>query len=180
MDDYNNALGRELDAKAAALHERILYRDEQEAPRNTLRNYKPKQDEWRVWCVRNAAPMPAVWPPTRQAPWEGALPGELVDENKLLSFMEEVVKRAPKSGKRVKEEKERSALKLEQALEGLTPSERREEELASELTLQYNSVRITYLPTYLPTNLPTYPLFSHTLYRSVATYQLYRNCMINR
>jgi hypothetical protein len=63
------------------------------------------------WCARNWPPVPQdwvnkklVWPPGQQ------LPGDLVDEGKLLLFMkEEVVSRAPKKGARVTKQRKRRA-----------------------------------------------------------------------
>lgn len=62
-----------------------------------------------AWCIDKAFPAIAPdWP--KQFNQGGVLPGDLVDEGKLVWFLDEkVVSRAPKTGARVKAEKKRRA-----------------------------------------------------------------------
>lgn len=61
-----------------------------------------KQD----WCEQNWPAIPTGWPPQDPIPSGQQLPGDLVDEGKLLLFMKEaVVSRAPRKGKRVAHER---------------------------------------------------------------------------
>src|SRR5438045_6543403 len=78
----------------------------------------------------------------------GFLPGDWVDEGKLLLFMkEEVVNRAPQVGKRLKEEKKRRMVKRRKLDEPSAagpqelPLEGEDDELQSDLVLMYNSMR---------------------------------------
>ncbi|KAM4062386.1 centromere DNA-binding protein complex CBF3 subunit, domain 2 domain-containing protein [Hirsutella rhossiliensis] len=58
------------------------------------------------WCQANWPAIPDVWPAS--VPQGQQLPGDLVDEGKLLLFMKEVVaSRPPKKGKRVADERRR-------------------------------------------------------------------------
>lgn len=80
-------------------------------PKNTARNYVPKQREWKQWCAAHFPPLPDSWPDSYR-PGQ-TLPGDLVDEGKLLLFMrDEVVNRAPKTGKRLAAERKRKAAQL--------------------------------------------------------------------
>lgn len=91
------------DARVRAAMDFYLLDLEGTAPKNTVKNYAPKQAEWKNWCASNWPPIPKdwvnkklSWPPGQQ------LPGDLVDEGKLLLFMrEEGVTRAPKKVVRV-------------------------------------------------------------------------------
>jgi hypothetical protein len=61
------------------------------------------------WCAGNWPPIPEDWADTKLSwPPGQQLPGDLVDEGKLLLFMkEEVVSRAPKKGGRVAKQRKR-------------------------------------------------------------------------
>lgn len=94
------------DPRVRAAIEHYLLDLESTTPPNTLRNYKPKQKEWQDWCEQNWPAIPAGWPPQDPIPSGQQLPGDLVDEGKLLLFMKEaVVSRAPRKGKRVAHER---------------------------------------------------------------------------
>lgn len=65
----------------------------------------------KTWCASNWPPIPEDWA-DRKLSWPPGqqLPGDLVDEGKLLLFMkEEVVSRAPKKGARVAKQRKRKA-----------------------------------------------------------------------
>ncbi|KJZ70635.1 hypothetical protein HIM_09955 [Hirsutella minnesotensis 3608] len=91
-----------VDSRVRAAIEHYLLDLENSQQRNTGRNYLPKQEEWKIsWTV-----IPKVW--LVPVPQGQQLPGDLVDEGKLLLFMKEVVvSRPPRKGKRIKDEKER-------------------------------------------------------------------------
>ena len=76
-------------------------------PRTPCQSYvDPLSNHRQDWCRVNWPSIPAVWP--APMPPGQQLPGDLVDEGKLLLFMKEVVvSRPPKRGKRVAEEKKR-------------------------------------------------------------------------
>jgi len=78
----------------------ILEYHKSHMPKNTTRTYEPKWREWREWCqAKNFQPGGLC------------LPGEYIDEGKLLLFMlERVVNRPPKSGPRLKEERKRQTI----------------------------------------------------------------------
>jgi hypothetical protein len=83
--------------------------------------------------------------------WDGSpLPGDLVDEGKLLLFMTGIAKRPPRTGKRlVAEQKRQAAVAAAAAATGRDPDESDYYEpdpdgdgfIVSRLQLQYNSVR---------------------------------------
>ncbi|XP_044720179.1 uncharacterized protein HRG_06768 [Hirsutella rhossiliensis] len=94
------------DPRVRAAIEHYLLDLENTQPKNTKRNYRPKQEEWKEWCQANWPAIPDVWPAS--VPQGQQLPGDLVDEGKLLLFMKEVVaSRPPKKGKRVADERKR-------------------------------------------------------------------------
>jgi hypothetical protein len=126
----------------------------------------PKQQEWRWWCATRYPPIPPGW--SAWVPWDGApLPGDLVDEGKLLLFVTAVVKRAPRTGKRLAaEQKQRQQAQQKRRataqrgpgpvpvpMPGDNPDTNGESEyyepdldgeggfVFSQLKLQYNSVR---------------------------------------
>lgn len=83
---------------------------EDNTPENTTQNYKPKQEEWRQWCSKqNFPPIPpkGVWKGV--AEYGKLMPGDLVDEPKLLAFLVTVVKRPLKRGKALTQAKKRLA-----------------------------------------------------------------------
>jgi len=95
------------DPRVAAVIEKLLYEYEESQPQSTTRTYERKQREWRDWCQRNYPPIPPTWSPFA-TPWDGnTLPGDLVDEGKMLLFITEVANRSPRSGKRLQEERRR-------------------------------------------------------------------------
>jgi hypothetical protein len=86
--------------------EQLLKELKQSSPRNTERAYQPKQKEWSDWCTVKWPNVPPDWPPVE--PWlpDKPLPGDLVDEGKLLFFMQsQVLCRAPKRGRRAGKQK---------------------------------------------------------------------------
>lgn len=114
------------DPRVRAAIEHYLLDLENTQPKNTKRNYRPKQDEWKAspharpaifmeihaltasqeWCRANWPAIPEAWPAS--VPQGQQLPGDLVDEGKLLLFMKEVVvSRPPRKGKRVADERKR-------------------------------------------------------------------------
>ncbi|KJZ68173.1 hypothetical protein HIM_12441 [Hirsutella minnesotensis 3608] len=94
------------DPRVRAAIEHYLLDLENTKPRNTRRNYLPKREEWKQWCQVNWPAIPKVWP--APVPQDQQLPGDLVDEGKLLLFMKEVVvSRPPRKGKRVTDDKKR-------------------------------------------------------------------------
>ncbi|KAM4063419.1 centromere DNA-binding protein complex CBF3 subunit, domain 2 domain-containing protein [Hirsutella rhossiliensis] len=82
------------DPRVRAAIEHYLLDLENTQPKNTKRNYRPKQEEWKEWCQANWPAIPDVWPAS--VPQGQQLPGDLVDEGKLLLFMKEEAKRAVK------------------------------------------------------------------------------------
>ncbi|KJZ68275.1 hypothetical protein HIM_12334 [Hirsutella minnesotensis 3608] len=92
--------------RVSAAIEHYLLDLENTQPKNTRRSYLPKQEEWKHWCQVNWPAIPKVWP--APVPQGQQLPGDLVDEGKLLLFMKEVVmSRPPRKGKRVTNDKKR-------------------------------------------------------------------------
>jgi hypothetical protein len=94
------------DPQIRAVIEQLLQELKQSAPRNTERAYQPKQKEWSDWCAEKWPDVPPDWPPV--GPWlpDEPLPGDLVDEGKLLFFMQsQVLCRAPKRGRRAGKQK---------------------------------------------------------------------------
>ncbi|KAM4067701.1 centromere DNA-binding protein complex CBF3 subunit [Hirsutella rhossiliensis] len=83
------------DPRVRAAIEHYLLDLENTQPKNTKRNYRPKQEEWKEWCQANWPAIPDVWPAS--VPQGQQLPGDLVDEGKLLLFMKEEAKRAVKN-----------------------------------------------------------------------------------
>ncbi|EED17237.1 hypothetical protein TSTA_022910 [Talaromyces stipitatus ATCC 10500] len=122
-------------------------------PKNTMKNYEPKQKEWKAWCKKMGFK-------------EGGryLPGDYVDEGKLLLFIkEEVASRPPRRGQRLKAERKRKRTAAEVLSEG-PPSKRKREKISvpsmafeelpvesdddeacSELVLIYNTAHQTSL-----------------------------------
>jgi hypothetical protein len=123
---------------AVELQEDVLRREQECKPVNTRRAYGHCQKEWSDWCAANAAPMPNLWPPA--APWQGPLPGDLADEQKMLLFMDYVTKREPKKGKRQQQRPRRQQVA---ELQAQKDEEDAEKEVFSkyQITLKYNSVR---------------------------------------
>jgi hypothetical protein len=81
-----------LAAKVHQLQLEVLEQDALLAPKNTTKTYNQKIKEWKLWCQANCRPLPNPWPPV--TPWTGELmPGDLVDEPKMLLFMKEVTER---------------------------------------------------------------------------------------
>src|ERR1041385_4217636 len=88
------------DPRVRAVIDELLLDQSLHQPKNTTRTYAPKQQEWREWCAARYPPVPAGW--SAWVPWDGSpLPGDLVDEGKLLLFMTAITKRAPHTGKRL-------------------------------------------------------------------------------
>lgn len=88
------------DPHVRAVVDELLLDQSLNQPKNTTRQYVPKQKEWRDWCAARYPLLPPAW--SAWAPWDGSpLPGDLVDEGKLLLFMMAVAKRAPRTGKRL-------------------------------------------------------------------------------
>lgn len=144
------ALSREIQAEIEAARDETLEYHRTHRPPNTIRNYAPKQKEWKTWCIAK------VFPPGGQY-----LPGDWVDEGKLLLFIkEEVASRSPRKGKRLAEEKKRKAASqgqcqgqpgLKRARSAAGPSaqsvshlivEGEDDDEQSDLVLMYNSVRV--------------------------------------
>jgi hypothetical protein len=139
---------QELQARIQAARDETLEYHRTHRPPNTARNYAPKQKEWKAWCAAQGFP-----------PGGEYLPGDWVDEGKLLLFIkEEVAARAPRQGPRLVEERKRKAA----AAVKERPSKRRkgaagaamaveagshliiegdDDEDCSELVLMYNTVR---------------------------------------
>ncbi|KJZ69953.1 hypothetical protein HIM_10661 [Hirsutella minnesotensis 3608] len=146
------------DPRVRAAIEHYLLDLENTQPRNTRRNYLPKQEEWKQWCRVNWPAIPKVWP--APVPQGQQLPGDLVDEGKLLLFMKEaVVSRPPRKGKRVTDDKNRhlEAQEVKRAVKRrkmhpdtifvdgggseYDESDSEVESYESTLRLQYNTVR---------------------------------------
>ncbi|EED21258.1 conserved hypothetical protein [Talaromyces stipitatus ATCC 10500] len=122
-------------------------------PKNTTKNYEPKQKEWKAWCKKMGFK-------------EGGryLPGDYVDEGKLLLFIkEEVTSRPPRRRRRLKAERKRKRTAAAEILSEGPPSKRKREKISvpsmafeelpvesnddkacSELVLIYNTVRSYY------------------------------------
>ena len=138
-------LTQELQARIEVARDETLEYHRTHRPPNTARNYAPKQREWKAWCAAQGFP-----------PGGQYLPGDWVDEGKLLLFIkEEVATRAPRSGIRLAEERKRKA-----GSQAAQPPKRRkgvsratvdprshlivegeDDEEQSDLVLMYNSVR---------------------------------------
>lgn len=150
-----NPLTQELQARIEAARDETLEYHRTHRPPNTARNYAPKQQEWKVWCAAQGFP-----------PGGQYLPGDWVDEGKLLLFIkEEVASRAPRKGARLAEEKKRKAVASEPGgrpakqqrqrrqqkgastlaaaagLESHLIEEGEDDEEQSDLVLMYNTVR---------------------------------------
>jgi hypothetical protein len=92
-------LSQEIQARIEAARDETLEYHRTHRPPNTVRNYGPKQREWRTWCAAQGFP-----------PGGQYLPGDWVDEGKLLLFIkEEVASRPPRKGTRLADEKKRKA-----------------------------------------------------------------------
>ncbi|XP_044715314.1 centromere DNA-binding protein complex CBF3 subunit [Hirsutella rhossiliensis] len=50
------------DPRVRAAIEHYLLDLENTQPKNTKRNYRPKQEEWKEWCQANWPAIPDVWP----------------------------------------------------------------------------------------------------------------------
>ena len=139
-------LARELQARIEAARDETLEYHRTHRPANTARNYAPKQREWRDWCTAQGFP-----------PGGQYLPGDWVDEGKLLLFIkEEVAPRAPRKGARLVEEKRKrratvpdrpakrrrggSAVAVAAVASHLI-EEGEDDEEQSDLVLMYNTVR---------------------------------------
>ena len=104
----NNNATWDQDPRVRAVIDELLLDQSLNQPKNTTRAYAPKQREWREWCAARYPPVPPGW--SAWAPWDGSpLPGDLVDEGKLLLFMTIVAKRAPRRGKRLSAEQKQQA-----------------------------------------------------------------------
>ncbi|KAK4248923.1 hypothetical protein C7999DRAFT_39914 [Corynascus novoguineensis] len=113
------------DARVREVMEYYLLNLEGTVPRNTVKTYKLKQQEWKDWCSKNWDPIPEDWA-TRLSAWPlgRPLPGDLVNEGKLLLFMKaEVVTRAPRKGARLKKQRKRR-LDAAVAIEKAAPAKR--------------------------------------------------------
>jgi hypothetical protein len=82
--------------------------------------------------------MPKPWPPA--APWQGPLPGDLVDEQKMLLFMDYVTKMEPKKGKRLQQSPRRQQVAELQAQEDEEDAEKKGFS-KYQITLKYNSIK---------------------------------------
>jgi hypothetical protein len=81
------SLTQELQARIEAARDETLEYHRTHRPANTARNYAPKQREWKAWCAAQGFP-----------PGGQYLPGDWVNEGKLLLFIkEEVAARAPRA-----------------------------------------------------------------------------------
>ncbi len=140
-----NPLTQELQARIEAARDETLEYHRTHRPSNTARNYAPKQKEWRDWCAAQGFP-----------PGGQYLPGDWVDEGKLLLFVkEEVAPRAPRKGARLVEERKRKAVapgrpvKRRKGASGLAAAaaeshlieEGEDDDEQSDLVLMYNTVR---------------------------------------
>ena len=130
------------DPRVRAVIEELLLDQSLHQLKNTTRAYAPKQREWREWCAARYPPVPPGW--SAWVPWDGSpLPGDLVDEGKLLLFMTAIAKRAPRTGKRLAAEQKRQAAAAAAADESdyYEPDLDGDGFIFSRLKLQYNSVR---------------------------------------
>lgn len=138
-------IAQQLQARIEAARDETLEYHRTHRPPNTARNYAPKQREWKAWCAAQGFP-----------PGGQYLPGDWVDEGKLLLFVKEVVAtRAPRSGTRLVEERKRKAGAQAQppkrrkgASGAITVDayshlivEGEDDDEQSDLVLMYNSVR---------------------------------------
>jgi hypothetical protein len=73
-------IAQQLQARIEAARDETLEYHRTHRPPNTARNYAPKQREWKAWCAAQGFP-----------PGGQYLPGDWVDEGKLLLFVKEVV-----------------------------------------------------------------------------------------
>lgn len=64
------------------------------------------------WCKTHWPPVPAGWSPA-DWPQNRPLPGNLVDEGKLLHFIQHQAERAPKKGKKIQRAQKRNAKRQE-------------------------------------------------------------------
>ncbi|XP_044715316.1 centromere DNA-binding protein complex CBF3 subunit [Hirsutella rhossiliensis] len=128
------------DPRVRAAIEHYLLDLENTQPKNTKRNYRPKQEEWKEWCQANWPAIPDVWPAS--VPQGQQLPGDLVDEGKLLLFMKE--KTTPR-GSGSQEGRERRRAPSDTIVVGGGGSEYESDSdlelYESTLKLQYNTVR---------------------------------------
>ena len=130
------------DPHVRAIIEELLLDQSLHEARNTTRAYAPKQQEWREWCAAQYPPIPPSW--SAWVPWDGSpLPGDLVDEGKLLLFMTMIAKRTPCSGKRLAAEQKRRAVTQcdPDESDDHEPDSDSEGFVFSQLKFQYNSVR---------------------------------------
>jgi hypothetical protein len=128
-----------LESKALELQRECLQAEQESQPKNTRDTYEQCWREWRAWCAENVPKRPSIWPPVTR--WTDlTLPGDLVDEPKMLLFMKYITETAPKSGKRVKQER---LAQLARQLDRLESGTGTDEDLLtdSQLKLSYNSVR---------------------------------------
>ena len=148
IDPEEAIKSRVTEARIQAAIDETLEYHRTHRPLNTKRNYGPKQEEWKAWCKRQGF-----------APGGKVLPGDWVDEGKLLLFMkEEAVSRPPRRGRRLEEEKKRKGRAKEQkskrrkTAEGSAtidePSggdglivEGEDDDDCSDLVLMYNTIR---------------------------------------
>jgi hypothetical protein len=90
---------QELQARIEAARDETLEYHRTHQPANTGRNYAPKQREWKAWCAAQGF-----------LPGGQYLPGDWVDEGKLLLFIkDEVAARALRQGARLVDERKRKA-----------------------------------------------------------------------
>ena len=145
------SLTQELQARIEAARDETLEYHRTHRPPNTARNYAPKQREWKAWCAAQGFP-----------PGGPYLPGDWVDEGKLLLFIkEEVASRPPRRSTRLVGERERKRkagvpgqpLKRRKGASGGAAAaaaldagshliiEGEDDDEQSDLVLMYNSVR---------------------------------------
>lgn len=88
-----------IEAKSVQLQIECLQEDKASQPANTTTAYQQCWNEWRAWCAYHVPPKPDPWPPS--TPWDQpVLPGDLVDEQKVLIFIKYINLTPPKTGKR--------------------------------------------------------------------------------
>jgi hypothetical protein len=98
-DPVEAQLSRELELLVQENLNQVLEYHLTHRPSNTIKNYLPKQKEWKAWCKTKIWPLGGSF-----------LPGDWVDEGKLLLFItEEVASRPPQKGARLNAEKKRKA-----------------------------------------------------------------------